>query len=480
MSLIKVNNIESLGGPQGTINMTGNLIVNGMPISGQQGAGGPQGTVGPQGSTPVGGGISGSTVVYVSADSDPVTNGTALVAAYSDAKALATFAESSTSFSTSFNGMGTYFSPAGYGSMLQRAMAEMYRLNGNAPVTCTVDGTTAFYSWDGMSISMARNNMMTDPIEMGTFTVVLTLRVYTRSTLIIAPGYYETSSTFDIDGDYVNVTSISGEPNVFIYNRVVDDPMQMWKTPFVHVTANNATITGISTDLTDNISGGMIIVNGSGRITVGDNLAYLTMQNCIAGTYSFNSISGAQITLNGTYINCKAADYSFGNGDSFYSGTFIECETTGTGGFGYNSTTLNGRFTRCTSGGYSWGYYQCTLSGTFTDCVSLGGGSFGLSSTTISGTFTRCASETSSFGSANCTIGLTPYYYSCKSGSDSWKAVNNQGKYFNCIAGGNSWSSMGNGAALVHCTMQDSSFPTYSTGAITRYCVGNYVASNQG
>ena len=120
------------------------------------------------------------------------------------------------------------------------------------------------------------------------------------------------------------------------------------------------------------------------------------------------------------------------------------------------------------------------MSGTFTDCVSLGGGSFGLSSTTISGTFTRCASETSSFGSANCTIGLTPYYYSCKSGSDSWKAVNNQGKYFNCIAGGNSWSSMGNGAALVHCTMQDSSFPTYSTGAITRYCVGNYVASNQG
>ena len=257
--------------------------------------------------------------------------------------------------------------------------------------------------------------------------------------------------------------------------------MQMYKTPFVHVSANKANITGINTNLDESILGGMVLVNGSGRITIGDNLAQLTMQNCVAGDYSFNPIdSSNQITVNGTYIKCKAGGNSFGNGSSYYSGTFIECETTGSATWGYNYTTLNGTFIRCISSSYSWGYYQCLLSGTFTDCVNNGGGGFGISSTTISGTFIRCTSGSDSFGSSGCTTDLTARYYNCIGGSTSWTSNPNRGIYFNCVAGGSSWGSMGNGGALLHCTMQDSTFPTYSNGAITRYCVGNYVANNQG
>jgi hypothetical protein len=57
MSLLRVDNIESLQGPTGSINITGNIIANGMPIAGTTGATGATGAIGATGSI----GITGPT-----------------------------------------------------------------------------------------------------------------------------------------------------------------------------------------------------------------------------------------------------------------------------------------------------------------------------------------------------------------------------------------------------------------------------------
>jgi collagen type VII alpha len=51
MSLLRVNTIESLNGATGSINITGNIIANGMPIAGTTGATGSQGATGAAGAT---------------------------------------------------------------------------------------------------------------------------------------------------------------------------------------------------------------------------------------------------------------------------------------------------------------------------------------------------------------------------------------------------------------------------------------------
>jgi len=50
ISLLRVDNIESLNGATGSINITGSIIVNGVPIAGSTGATGATGSTGPTGS----------------------------------------------------------------------------------------------------------------------------------------------------------------------------------------------------------------------------------------------------------------------------------------------------------------------------------------------------------------------------------------------------------------------------------------------
>lgn len=50
MSTLQVNNIQSLEGATGSINIVGNIIANGMPIAGATGATGEQGPIGATGS----------------------------------------------------------------------------------------------------------------------------------------------------------------------------------------------------------------------------------------------------------------------------------------------------------------------------------------------------------------------------------------------------------------------------------------------
>ena len=475
MSLIKVNNIESLNGAQGTINMTGNLVVNGMPISGQQGAqgaAGGDGAQGPQGATPAGGGISGSTVVYVSASADPVANGIALQAGYDAAKLLADSTITQRTWTgTGFGGF--YVEGANYGSFLQRALVQLYYDNGSAPVSCTFDTTPAWYTWDGMSFSFSSTIDMMTAFPAGSYEITTDIITYTYSTLIVAPGYYQTPSTFLIDTDFVNITSLSGEPDVFIYSP--EGYSMMFDTPsWIYITANNVTITGISTYL--DFLDGMNFRNGNGQIEIGGNLTYLVMKNCIGGKRSFgNGYSVYTISLSGTFINCKVyGDYGFGSNACVLQGRYIDCEVYGSYGFGYNGCTLSGSFENCKSSdgsGYGFGYSSGSLPGIFINCYEENNAGFGASSSTLSGTFYNCISGGYGFGSSSVNTGE---FYNCVSGDGSFGSSTGA-KYYNCVAGAGSWGGSIDNSKLYHCVvrsgMMPGSYATVTNGGRTFYCI---------
>lgn len=483
MSLLKVNNIESLTGPTGAINITGNLIVNGMPIAGASGAIGSPGPTGPEGA----GGISGSTLVYVSADSDPATNGLGLQAAYNTAKALATSTLNTSTNSLDFYGMGVYMN-IGYSTFLQAALIQTFYYGGNSsPIAILVNGTTAYYSWDGMSIKMSRTYDMMTPVEIGTWDVVIDIRVYTESTLIIAPGYYEMDSTFNIDSDNVNITSLSGNPDVFIYNLL--PAVNNYSVPTVYVTSNFITITGLSTDLSHladspSMPGMYTTVNQNpGIIALGSNLNFLVMKNCRGGGYSFGEApqTPVGIVISGTFINCVVNGYyGFGHSNAIMSGTWIDCSVASGGGqgFGYNACTLSGTFIRCKSVGYGFGYNGSYLTGVFIDCEGTSQ-EFANTGSSISGTLYGCRVGGYGFGYNG---NITGEFYNCISGDYGFRANFNQqnGIFYHCSTGIESWGYISAYSRLVYCTTKGS-FPTVTSGGKTIYCVdGGFYTNNQG
>lgn len=479
MSLLKVNTIESLSGPSGIINITGEIVVNGMPISGTAGPTGATGTPGAAGATGSGG-ISGSTVVYVSADSDPVTNGIALQTGYDAAKLLATSSITQRTWTGEAYG-SFYVDGAGYGTFLGRALAQLYYDNGSAPVSCTFDTTPGWYTWDGMSFSFSSTIDMMTAFPAGSYEITTNIITYTYITLIVAPGYYQTPSTFLIDTDLVNITSLSGEPDVFIYspegyNMMTDTPS------WIYVTANNVTITGISTYL--DFLDGMNWRNGSGQIQIAGNLEYLTMKNCTGGKRSFgNGYSVNSITLMGTFINCKVyGDYGFGSNSCYLQGRYIDCETiNGSYGFGYNGCTLSGYFENCKSSagsGYSFGYSSCTLPGIFINCSEINSAGFGAGNSTLSGTFYNCISGGYAFGSGGVNTGE---FFNCVAGDGSF-GDSTGAKFYHCVGGAGSWGGSINNSKLYHCVvragMMPGSYATVTNGGRTYYCIDSSGMTN--
>src|SRR5690606_1535162 len=89
----------------------------------------------------------------------------------------------------------------------------------------------------------------------------------------------------------------------------------------------------------------------SGSINIGDGTKGVFMDIDASGRESQFSRS----TVSGTYIRCKAGDYSFGGGDigGEAAGTFIDCEA-GIESFGVYAPA-SGTFIRCIAGDDSFG-----------------------------------------------------------------------------------------------------------------------------
>jgi hypothetical protein len=238
-------------------------------------------------------------------------------------------------------------------------------------------------------------------------------------TVLLAPGLYELGGPLVLDTEFVNLSSLSGEPNAILLAPSISAGDYC-----LAVDGENINITGINT--------GKLAIDSLGPYYSN----YYT--NCIAGDSSFGNISESLAT----YINCTAGKFSFGNaGDEMISaGTYINCEADSIS-FGWSAN----------------GYYE--------GCKAINN-SFG--SESFSGFAIRCSSGNSSFGASTFSSSAKAIY--CSSGANSFGRFGEfNGQAVSCIASETSFN-VHNGK-LLYCSFEQANtgsafFPPTGTGKI--------------
>lgn len=234
-----------------------------------------------------------------------------------------------------------------------------------------------------------------------------------KITIVAAPGYYNFSSTFIMDTDYINVVSLDGNRSI-IFN-------------------GSGTI---------NIQGDYVFVNGidvqAKAFDVASSKNNQLIYNCKGGDFSLGANAG--FVLSGTFVNCEMGNYSFaGASNTTLSGVFTDC-ISGTNSFGQNSSLLSGVFNNCKANNNSFGLSSATLSGTFDYCVA-GDTSFG-SDSEITGVFSYCKAGLASFGGGLSGNNRAKLFY-CRLTQGSFKSVGISGVTIYCVDGSNSPNNQG-------------------------------------
>ena len=243
-----------------------------------------------------------------------------------------------------------------------------------------------------------------------------------RVRIIVGPGKYEfpNSSPFEMDTQYIDVVSLTGNADVFTYT-VSADGNDTTRANII-VDASDVFIKGIDASTLIWVDDGLAYrINGAFTIT--DDLANLVCENCKGGKYSFGTV----VEASGIFTNCTSGDKSFGYIDEA-SGTFENC-IGGINSFGSNGAA-SGTFTNCTAGAHSFGGNNGTASGTFTDCTG-GASSFGFSGT-ASGTFINCTAGQLSFGDWGV---LTGQLYYCRLTDGTFQTPAGDGVIYHSVDG---------------------------------------------
>jgi hypothetical protein len=271
----------------------------------------------------------------------------------------------------------------------------------------------------------------------------------------------------------------------------------------------------------------------------GDGTASGIFTNCSIRRFVSDSRgSFGSFFANGTFINCKGSNRSFGYPAEFYSGVgtasgiFINC-TAERRAFGVFEAS--GKFHNCFVGeSFSWGvqfdsfinasgvFINCECNnwnsflnptGRFYNCKGVLGAFGGTSDKAISGEFYDCVGGANSFSGGN---NISGKFYNCVAGENSFNAALGNplltdrvvsGEFYNCVAGNNSFGSGGNVSGklyncvaginsfgnnngsvsgsltgkLFYSALTSGTFKTVSGGGKTRLCIdGNDAENNQG
>jgi hypothetical protein len=237
-----------------------------------------------------------------------------------------------------------------------------------------------------------------------------------RIAILASPGKYQFSSSFNLDTQYIDILSLTGERDVLVTGSNT-----------ISITANNVFVRGIDV--------------GTNNFTIADNLSSIKLVNCKGGDLSFGGtadpdISGSlpltAILVNGTFINCEGGHLSFA-GNGIASGIFENC-TGGSGSFGYD--VIGGTFINCEGGDFSFGGGEGDLDdGYFENCT---GGEYSftsvgniLSDTTLK----NCTGDLNSFAKFGAIYGDM---YGCRLTSGSFTTTVSSGSLVLCIQGNNS------------------------------------------
>jgi hypothetical protein len=227
-----------------------------------------------------------------------------------------------------------------------------------------------------------------------------------RFSLLVAPGQYEFSSSFDLDTDYIDVVSITGERDVLVTGSGA-----------FSITADDVYVRGIDT--------------GTNNFVIDNILPLLKMKNCKGGDYSFggSATTASFITVAGTFVDCEGGAYSFGGNGSAY-GTFINC----IGGDNSFGLYCNGTFTNCVGGNWSFAGQGNIEGGELENCTA-GEYSFApIGNIEVSASLDKCVSGLNSFASSPSSI-IYGLLTNNRLTSGSFVTINIQspGRIFSCI-----------------------------------------------
>nr|ACS83704.1 hypothetical protein WISOIL_0015 [uncultured bacterium AOCefta2] len=235
-----------------------------------------------------------------------------------------------------------------------------------------------------------------------------------RSVVLVAPGRYDlTTGQLTLNTDFVDLVGLStAREDQYIFSATNGT-----NTGVLRQTANDVRIENLLVQSTRS-SGGAGISNGDPAAYFPNTSKPATViRNC-----EFRDDGGGHshsmrvaITYEGTFIDCKAGDGSFGGEQNgIASGTFTNCSG-GDHAFGGNGGSASGTFTNCTAGLQAFG------AGT-----GLGDGS-------ATGIFNNCIGGSNSFGGTSA-FSTGARLYGCRMTGTSW-ASTFSGRMENCFWG---------------------------------------------
>lgn len=238
-----------------------------------------------------------------------------------------------------------------------------------------------------------------------------------RFSVLLGPGYYEFNSNFNINTEYIDVVSLTGDRDVYITGSST-----------IVISADNVYVRGIDV--------------GANNFTITSSFPNTIIKNCKGGDESFggdSTLSNA-FTMAGTFIDCEGGTYSFaGNGSAY--GTFINC----IGGNNSFGDKCDGIFKNCVGGNNSFATLGNIEGGIFENCTA-GDASFAAAGTIVSSAeLKRCVGGMDSFciASPNVQININGVLESCQLTVGNFTPSSGPfGKLINCYPGPNTTSSV--------------------------------------
>jgi hypothetical protein len=288
-----------------------------------------------------------------------------------------------------------------------------------------------------------------------------------RITVVVSPGKYYLERIFLIDTEYIDVVSLTGEPDVVITSND-QNPVFIKEVSYVTVRGLN---TGTKTIRTKGGDGGLSIlvencVGGRYSFTLNGNIQSIgpdtdrstfrgRFKNCVGGDYSFVGITNLNVatfdgcvgelgsfacsegTDQGEYINCVGGNYSFSSQTPAIYGTYTRC-VGGDYSFASYAGENYGIFNNCVGGQYSFGYNINTVdSGRYTDCEGLDS-SFSRQAESIQGAkYIRCVAKDFSFAFSATAVNTSTVFQDCIAdlyGFTSLTSLTENGSFINCKA----------------------------------------------
>jgi hypothetical protein len=212
-----------------------------------------------------------------------------------------------------------------------------------------------------------------------------------RYAVLLGPGNYEFTQSFNINTPYIDVVSLTGYKDVYITGSNT-----------IQVSADNVYVRGIDVE--------------SKNFTITSSLSNTIFKNCKGGSSSFGgSIVPSAYTISSTFVDCEGGSNSFAGEFGTAEGTFTNC-IGGNNSFGFDCA---GIFNNCQGGDFSFGGLVGTIDEDclIKDCVG-GSGSFSPSGA-IDGILQNCTLILGNFTPHISSLSTSGKIIDCKGNPDN-------------------------------------------------------------